>query len=51
MTFELHFKTRYDLNSVDQKYFESLVIEIIRQTGKNIIIGIVCRPSNLNAIL
>ena len=46
MPSQLNLQTHYDLTTVDQKCFESLFIEIIRQTRK--IIDIVYRPPNLN---
>ena len=44
-----HYKIRSDLNHNDCDVNESLFIEIINPTRKNIIVGIVYRPPNNNS--
>ena len=50
LTKQLRFKTRADLN-LNNETAESLFIEIVNPRGKNIIVGVIYRPPNMDVNL
>ena len=46
VTKNIQFKKRDNLSTTQEEVIESIFVEIMTQTGKNIIIGVIYRPPN-----